>query len=191
MTRFSVPRKWLWPILAGLVLLVAIGGYALVASRGGVSGLAGFEPVGSSSGTTQDGGDQTPATGGVTEPGSSGGTVAKGGKGSFYVKILWWNDTKTRGPKNVIVTWDGGSWSPDATLKSDVTTIGPFPVGKKLNLTVYPDGKSRPGRVVPFTIRASMLSESDRDGIHIELRDDNLRVLGNAVQNFERNYARK
>lgn len=124
----------------------------------------------------------TPTTGaGVSSAGASGKT-----QGTFYVKVSWWDDTEARSAKNCVVTWgESGSWSPEGPSRAQTARIGPFPVGRTSKFTVYPDGRGHRADVVKLDIKSSMVSGSERDGIHIEVRDDAVRVLGNPVFNFE------
>jgi hypothetical protein len=215
MTGLTTDRKWLWLAVAGAVLVVIVAA-VLAAPYLTRSGGTGDDSTTSS--TSEGAGvGSGQSTDGVIMPGnvdasaavmatSTGGSGAKGGSqttggpsvtgnsqetGTFYVRVMWWNDTKARAAKDVIVTWGtDGSWSPDPALPSQATDIGPFPVGKTLSLTVYPDGKTGTKDVVPFTITPVMKSGTERDGIHVELRDDTVRVLGNPVQNFEHVFQR-
>lgn len=155
--------------------------------------MTGFEPV-KSTGTASSGGSGSKtaeSTSAAGAPGSGGTAQTKPAGSSVYLKVFWWNDTERRRPEQTIVSWTGGTWRPNPDKKSEVTTIGPFPVGQTLKLTVYPDGTDGTARVVTFVVRKTLISASARDAIHIELRDEALRVLGNAVANFEHDFVRK
>jgi hypothetical protein len=215
MTGLTMDRKWLWLAVAGAVLVVIVAavlaapyltqpggtddGSTASSTPGGAAAGSGQSADGvimpgnvdASAAVTATSTDGTGAKGGSKPTGGPSATASSQQAGTFYLRIMWWNDTKTRAAKNVVVDWgSGGSWSPDPALPSQAVTIGPFPVDTALSLTVYPDGKSGTKAVVPFTITPVMRSGTERDGVHIELRDDALRVLGNPVQNFERVFER-
>lgn len=216
MSGTSTSRKWLWWIGA-FVALAAVAGIAWALSSSGAAGPGAWNPfsaddtrtasVGSdgATGTLPGAGGSMSTTSGTTgagvQPGGTGAggtarpsapaTPPSGEQPTFYVRASWWNDTVKRAPTGFTVAWGtGGEWTPNAASKSQVATIGPFFVGQPQALKISPDGPSGPTVTVPFTITTSMLPSSERDGIHIEIRDDGLRVLGNPVENTERNYPR-
>ncbi len=163
-------------------------------------GTAGAEPPGSSGqpgeSTAQGGGGQ-PAQGGSgsSAPGNGGASSGSGSAGSNantatkMIRINWWNDTRAKPPKNPVVEFAGKMVKPKAG-KSDVLRIGPCPVGKDLKLVVMPDGPGGKRLVATFRVTRSMIADSEQDAIHVEVRDDSVRVLGNPVLNFEQTLAR-
>lgn len=111
--------------------------------------------------------------------------------GKFMLRIFFWNDTEKRPLKEPVIEWgSSGSWRVDPSMAAEQAIIGPFRTGTKLTLTVYPDGAGGKGHSVPFVLGSKMLSGSERDGMHVEIRDGQVHVLGNAVDNFDRTYTR-
>jgi len=106
------------------------------------------------------------------------------------LKIMWWNDTVDRAPKGFEVVYAGQSFKPDAGKQRDSGSIGPCPYGTTVTLVVYPDGRGGPKFVVPFTATKVMQANSERDAIHVQVSDGSVRVLGNAVDNFEQTFNR-
>jgi hypothetical protein len=197
-----VTRKRLWLILGGVALLVLAAflvGPSLLGPADRTS--SGTSPSDGTGASVPDISGQSVAATSVPETWTiAAGSVPSGGSviqdsaeevGTFHLRVFWWNDTRQRAMKGAVVTWGkSGSWTPDVSRPSQAATIGPFPTGKALKLTVYPDGRTRSANAVSFTLTPAMLSGSDRDGIHIEVRDDGVRVLGNPVHNFEVDFSR-
>lgn len=191
-------RKRLLPLSIGTAVLVVVAvAVSLLSSPrgsstrnpGGTSGSeAGWRSVSASG---QPGVATATVVPGSTTPTAGSGTASSTGtsgkeQGTFYITVSWWDDTEEHSAKNGVVTWgESGSWSPDVARRSQTARIGPFPVGRTSKLTVYPDGRAHGADVVLLAIKSSMVSGSERDGIHIEVRDDAVRVLGNPVFNFE------
>lgn len=126
------------------------------------------------------GGGQAPTPGGTSDP------AEPGASGTFYIRVSWWNDTEVRAPSGFLIKWGSGrSWSPDTTRRSQIGTIGPFVVGAPQSFRVSPDGSDSAELLVPITITPEMTSGSQQDGVHVEVRDYTVRVLGNPVDNTE------
>jgi len=152
---------------------------------------------GQTNGEDAAGSGAEPGQSGSNGSGSSGGTTGSKGSGDSgsastapkTIRVNWWNDTSANSPKNPAISFNGKTIKPKAG-KSDVMTIGPCPVGKELKLTIYPDGTSGRKLVATFRVDASMVANSDQDAIHIEVRDERVRVLGNPIPNFEESFER-
>lgn len=111
--------------------------------------------------------------------------------GTFMVRVFWWDDTERSDLEDAVVTWGRtGSWRPDASVGSQAATMGPFPTGRRVELWVYTDGTGGKAAVVPLMIEPTMRSGSELDGVHIEVSDRGVRVLGNPVDNFEWSFLR-
>lgn len=145
------------------------------------------EPASGANSSGNTGGSTASGNTGGTTGGTSGGTSASA-KG-LTIKILWWNDTAERAPKNAEVVFGNRIYRP-RTGKSDQGSIGPCPVGKPLKLIVYPDGRNGAKLEAEFTVDAQMVANSDQDAIHVEVKDTRVRVLGNPVNNFMQSFAR-
>lgn len=136
------------------------------------------------------------ASGGGSTSGGGSGSDGSGGSSAPVItrdiKVLWWNDTASNAPKGCEIVFAGNSFKPDYTAKKDSGSIGPCPVGKVLKLEVYPDGRAAGAKpiVVDFTVTKDMEPNSDVDAIHVEISDTRVKVLGNAVRNFQQSYAR-
>ncbi|MDZ4168899.1 MAG: hypothetical protein U1E26_04485 [Coriobacteriia bacterium] len=147
-------------------------------------------------GQAEEPGGQGTGTAGGSTGGNTGGSTGTGGSGTApstapkTIRIKWWNDTQANSPKNATIEFGGKSVKPKAG-KGDTLAIGPCAVGKDLKLTIYPDGPSGSKLVATFRVDASMVADSEQDAIHIEVRDDRVRVLGNPVPNFEQSFARR
>ncbi|MDO8915858.1 MAG: hypothetical protein Q7W16_07240 [Coriobacteriia bacterium] len=192
-------RRRLWLFAAGVALLAiaAVAVFLLYTPRGSSDRDGGGPSISEEASRSIDASGQAVVTSESVLPGSTtptavpGTTPPAGGtsgkvKDTFYVMVSWWDDTEKRPAEDAVVTWGAsGSWSPSGTTRAQAARFGPFPVGRTSKLTVYPDGKARRAGVVVLDIKSSMLSGSERDGIHIEVRDDAVRVLGNPVSNFE------
>ncbi len=152
------------------------------------------ETASGDTGTSTSGGSST--SGGGSASGGESGSDGSGGSNAPVItrdiKILWWNDTASNAPKGCEIVFAGKSFKPDYTAKKDSGSIGPCPVGKVLKLEVYPDGRGAGAKpiVVDFTVTKDMEPNSDVDAIHVEISDTRVKVLGNAVRNFQQSYAR-
>lgn len=169
-------------------------------SAGGQAGVTTSEGVVSAGGGTgASGGVTTPdnnSTPGVTKP-SSKPASDTGNKTptstptvpvtkTMTVKILWWNDTQARKPVGTVISIGDARWKPDVTALQDSGTLSGLPFGKQLTLVVFPDGPLGKKISVPVMFdEKTMKPNSDQDAIHVEIRDNAVKVLGNPVSNFE------
>lgn len=102
------------------------------------------------------------------------------------LKILLWNDTDSKAPKNLEVVVGEVKWVlTDNATPSVAGELAGLPVGKKLDLVVYPDGRSGNKIIVPIMLTKDMRSGSEADAVHVEVKDDRVRVLGTPVENFD------
>lgn len=108
------------------------------------------------------------------------GTDPKDGTGTVVVKF--WNDSSSKS-NDLEVRIGDAEWAPGRGT-SNATKLGPIPLSKTVDLTVYPEGEDGGSFIVPIVVTAAM-SGLDRDAIHVELRDAEVRVLGNPVVGFE------
>ena len=124
----------------------------------------------------------------ATKPSRGGTTVAASG---MNVRIIFWNDTTAKArPTGCEIVSGTSSYKPNTAVKFSRGSIGLAPFRKKLELTVYPTGRSGKKFVVPFTVTPDMLPNSEQDAIHVAVSDSSVRVLGNAVFNFDQIFAR-
>lgn len=136
---------------------------------------------------------------GGPSPGSSGSgsTESKAGQkdstkpstAAKIIRINWWNDTQANPVDDPAIVFAGTTVRPKPG-KSSVLSIGPCPVGKKLQLVVYPDGPSGQKMVATFLVTSAMVANSDQDAIHVEVRDNRVRVLGSPIPNFDQTFER-
>jgi len=128
------------------------------------------EPSTPGGGTTDEEPVTPPATPGVT----------------MDLRILLWNDTDAKAPKNLEVAVGSVKWVlADNSVPSVTGELAALAVGKKLSLEVYPDGRSGKKIVVPILLSKDMRSGSEADAVHVEIKDDRVRVLGTPVENFD------
>ena len=173
---------------AGAVTGVASGGATSVANPKATDSSNDVAAGSGSSGTGTSGSSKTGGTssGGSGSGGSSGTQSSAAGT---RIKILWWNDTVNRAPSNAEIVFAGKSYKP-AAGKSDSGSIGPCPLGKPLQLVIYPDGRRGAKLIAKFTVDSQMVANSETDAIHVEVRDTGVRVLGNPVSNFVQSFSR-
>ncbi|MDP2233033.1 MAG: hypothetical protein Q8K89_05310 [Actinomycetota bacterium] len=142
----------------------------------------------------------TPAKSTATNPGATTGdpiadpatptdtknpAVAKPGE-TMTLRILLWNDTEGKAPKNLEVAVGAVKWIPaDPTVPNQSGDLAGLAVGKDLQLEVYPDGRTGKKLLVTIRLTPEMRSGSDADAVHVEVRDDSVRVLGTPVDNFD------
>ena len=107
----------------------------------------------------------------------------------MMVRILFWNETSAA-LANCEIVVGASSYKPNTAGEAARGTIGPLALNKTLSLLVYPNGRSGKRLVVPFTLTPDMLPDSEQDAIHVAVSDSSVRVLGNAVSNFDQSFAR-
>ena len=100
------------------------------------------------------------------------------------VRVSAWVDPESREllPSDAEVWFQGhGSlW----LSRDPVKILGKRPPGQTQNLHIYPDGRDGKKIVVPITMTADMCPQGcDRDTILINISDDLVEVVGNAVKN--------
>ncbi len=154
---------------------------APAASAGGSKGDS--ASGGNSSGGTSSKGD---APSGNSSGSDKGATPQSGMK----VRIMFWNDTNSKDPKGAEIIVGPTSYKPNTSSKSGTGVIGPCAYGKTLTLVVYPDGRDGKKIEVPFKVTTSMEAASERDAVHVSISDDKVRVLGNAIDNFDQTFNR-
>lgn len=137
------------------------------------------------SGSTGGSGSQTNQA--SSSGGSSGGQNSSGngkpGAKTVYVVVKYWNDCERQQPDELQLVLGDASWKPKGE-ESQTGKIGPLAVGKTSTLVVYPDGPKGSKLVAKILFRKDMVA-SDRDAVHVEIRDERIRVLGNPVVGFE------
>jgi len=105
---------------------------------------------------------------------------------TMTLMILFWNDTESKDPKGFEVAVGTAKWVPaDPTLRNQTGEIKGVVIGKKLQLEVYPDGRSGKKIIVPIELAKDMRSGSEADAVHVEVKDGTVRVLGTPVENFD------
>lgn len=146
---------------------------------------------------TSAGGQRAPQRSSSAESGEGRSGVGQGTKGSSatrtagaresdllkktgYIIIKYWNDTVSREP-NLVVVAGNASWRPRKGVASEQGKLGPVPIGRTIDLLVYPDGTNGTSVVVPVLLTERM-SSNELDAIHIEVRDSRVRILGNPVE---------
>ena len=143
---------------------------------------------GADDGKSGDDGTDDAKTDGTGGTGGTGGTTGATAE-SRVIRILWWNDTVKNAPEDPEVVFGEKVFKP-ISGESDVGSIGAAEIGKELTLTVYPDGRSGKALKFTFEVTPDMTSDSEVDGIHVEVSDDKVRVLGNPVINFTQSQER-
>lgn len=155
-----------------------------VSTQGGAAGAVGGSGTGSGGSGTSGSGSGSKGTGSSsTKPGST--TPAPGMK----VKVLWWNDTSAKAPKNWEIVYGSSVIKPSGGSKGS-GSVGPAAYGKAGELVIYPDGPTGKKIVVPFAVTADMQPDSEADAIHVSVSDSSVRVLGNPVFNVDQTYPR-
>jgi hypothetical protein len=106
------------------------------------------------------------------------------------VVVLFWNDTVDAAPEGAVVSLAGESYAPDTGGDSDEGKLEGLAFDTELELVIEPDGPGGARFVVPVTFTSVMESGSERDAIHVEISDAQVRVIGNAVENFDHRFDR-
>lgn len=203
---------WWWLVLASLVVIGLVVAAATALRQPGQQPNSGLPPTAEKPGVDASPTAGTPGSGGqksnpasaapvpvgnasngsgsgdsTDDNGSSGGTDGEQSGPSVkkgYVIIKFWNDTAAEPPMKVVISADGASWKPNLAERSDVGKLGPVTLNKQIALTIYPDGPSGKAIQVPIKLD-TVMDSNDVDAVHVEVRDDGLRVLGNPVVDVE------
>ena len=118
-------------------------------------------------------------------------TVSRAGQASsnwtpvMDVKIMFWNDTDSNDTDGCIVSIGDSSWEPDTSGDSDTGTIAGLGYDEPLAMVVRPSGAGGPEFTVDVTFTSIMEPGSEQDAIHVEISDARVRIIGNAVDNFD------
>jgi hypothetical protein len=195
-------------LIIGILLVLVIGAAAFALSNDDISAKLGLRAsaaspkteLGESGAGSTSGGAKSTSPGGGSQGSGSGSASGSGSsasnppilspKGSsIKVKVMWWDDTSAKKPSSPEVVFGDSVYKPAAGA-TDQGVIGPAPVGKKLQLVIYPDGRSGAKIVADFLLTEYMKANSERDAIRIEVKDDGVRILGNPVVNFTQWYKR-
>jgi len=158
---------------------------------------------GESSSTTDAAAVKNTASTSGTSNGTSGGSSGSATKGTgasantgkpaqpgMSVMIVFWNDTNSKKLSRAEVVIGKGSFKPGSSAKTSRKILGPFAYGKKIDVIVYPDGRSGKEIVVPMMLDRQMVGKSEQDAIHVAISDKTVRVLGNAILNVDQSYPR-
>jgi hypothetical protein len=197
-----------------IAICLAVGLFALAAagcSRSAKTSGAGLTPAkqtqtasGESSATTDAAAVKNAATtGGGTSSATSGGSSGSTTKGTgtsansskpaqpgMSVMVVFWNDTNSKNLSRAEVVIGSGSFKPGSSAKTARKILGPYAYGKKIDVIVYPDGRSGKEIVVPMVLDRQMVGKSEQDAIHVAISDKTVRVLGNAILNVDQSYPR-
>jgi len=105
---------------------------------------------------------------------------------SISFKLNVWDETISI-PADKIEIWikGVGSWYPDISQGADQKIIKSFPVNQPESLFIYPDGRGGNEIKVIFIPTSDMISESDRDAIIIQVFDDQIIIISNAIEGRE------
>lgn len=169
-------------------------GAATPVSSGGATsgddGSASGDSTGTGAGGSTTGESGTaPGTGASTQPTTTppaGETPGEPAAKTMSLRILLWNDTSAKPVKSLSVAVGATTWSPaDASVKSAVGSLAGLAFDTKLTLVVMPDGASGKRIEVPITFTPDMISNSEGDAVHVEIKDATVRVLGTPVDNFD------
>jgi hypothetical protein len=161
----------------GRVIAVSEGGAA--GSEAGGSGASGSEGSGAEDANPPITPDPVPDP----PPPAPEGAV-------MDVVILFWNDTADAAPEGAVVSLAGESYAPDTGGESDSGTLEGLAYDTELELVIEPDGPGGARFAVPVMFTSVMEPGSERDAIHVEISDAQVRVIGNAVENFDHRFDR-
>ncbi len=99
------------------------------------------------------------------------------------------DDTTSNPPGTRMEIWvrGYGSWFPNLRFGGERTQLGKFPVGEthERDFYIYPDGRDGTEIRVPFTMKAEMISGSDKARTVVSIEDAVVRVWGEAIDGFE------
>ena len=173
------------------VLVTGPDGRVIPASdaNGGASGTSGSGDSGTSDGSGAPESFPPGDPGDGDAPGTEQPPPAPPGA-VMAVRVMFWNDTGSNSPKGCEIIIDGETWTPDADSASDSDTMGGLAYDEVLELVVLPNGPGGDRFEVPVEFTSVMDPGSDRDAIHVEISDGQVRVIGNAVENFDVTFER-
>ena len=110
------------------------------------------------------------------------------------LKITVWNLTEKNEPDLEIWIKGTGSWYPD---KESIEFGGdffipsePFSSGKVNEIYIYPDSRTGTEIMIEIIVTDEMISESDRDTIHIEIYDETVEIYGTSIVGITQEFKR-
>jgi len=117
--------------------------------------------------------------------------VAAAPSSEIAVRVTVWVDSKSKLPSDGEI-WFKGHGSLWITSRDLAKILGKRPPGQTENLYIYPDGRDGKEIVVPITMTADMCPQGcPRDSIMIDITNDSVKVVGNAVKNRSVTFNRK
>lgn len=129
--------------------------------------------------------------GGAAQPGTPATPTAPNADVNT-VRVIWWNDTEANPPSRLELALASSEWRPDNSRAASQTgTLARIPVGERLMLQVFPDGRNGKRIDVPVKVTAEMIENSEEDAIHVAISDTEVRVVGTPVVEFDVSYARR
>lgn len=177
----SLPLR---PVSNGTATQEASGVAGSEVPKSDATPTVGSTSVDSGSGTgSSDGGSQG-AAGGSGSGSTGGSTEVPAQIKRGYVIIKYWNDTVSKAPAGLEIVAGDAVFKPKARVSSEVGRLGPIPLGKTMDLVVYPDGR-KGSKVTVSIMVAEDMDANDVDAIHVEIRDDKVRILGNPLVRAE------
>lgn len=140
--------------------------------------------------STDNGGAGQPAPAEPVAPSRPGEKAPDGEVNT--VRLLWWNDTETSPPVRFELVLASSEWRPDNSRAASQTgSLARIPVGERLMLQIFPDGRNGKQIDVPVEVTAEMMDNSEEDAIHVAVSDTSVRVVGTPVVEFSVLYARR
>ncbi len=163
---------------------------------------------GESSATSDTTAEKTVSPAGTSTPGTTSGAASGSGAGSssggsttsagvkkpvaagMPMMVIFWDDTNSKKLTRAEIVIGASSFKPSTSAKNSRKNLGPFAYGKKIDVIVYPDGRSGKKIVVPMVLDRQMIPKSEQDAVHVAISDQTVRVLGNAILNVDQSYPR-
>jgi len=110
------------------------------------------------------------------------------------LKIIVWNDTEKNEPNLEVWIKGTGSWYPDKESMEFggdyFIPVEPFSNNGINEIYIYPDGRDGNEIMVEVFVTDEMISESDRDTIHIEIYDETVKVWGTSIEGITKEFER-
>ncbi len=110
------------------------------------------------------------------------------------LKIIIWNETEENEPNLEVWIKGTGSWYPDKESMGFggdfFIPVEPFSSEKVNEIYIYPDGRTGNEIMVEIIVTDEMISESDRDTIHIEIYDETVKVWGTSIEGITKEFNR-